>query len=350
MRLCLKVVLVAAGLSIFIGYALQLDTSGLGEVFRRLGVWLPVVLIPYALVYATDTFAWRQAFSKDPPVSYGRLFRIRWAGEAVNNVIPSGYLGGEFVKVYLLTQRSTAATSATAAAVVSKSAQTLAQLLFISTAALVFWQIARQQPALRLALATLCLGGLVGLILLFWLQCRGLLASLVGWTARLSWQQTRTMHWRKAAAETDRVTRDFYRQHPRRFLASAGLYLTGWFLDTVEIFLFAWFAGSPISWPQALVVEAFAGIAKAVGWMVPGSVGIQESGIVFFGRLAGVSDPICLAYALFRRGRESGYALAGWALLAIEDGGFAALRRRAGLHEHPSETNLNSSIKSNPPP
>jgi uncharacterized protein (TIRG00374 family) len=329
MKLVVKIALGAAGLLLFAAYLREVDTGGMGAVFQRLGPWLPLVLLPYALVYGVDTWAWRCAFATAPAVNFGRLFRIRWAGEAVSNVVPSAYLGGEFVKIYLLGQRGASRKSATAAAVVSKSAQTLGQLVLIAAAGFVFWQLAPGQPGLRLALATICVGGFAALAAIFWLQRRGLLASLLGWTKRLSWQGQRFQRWRAAAAETDRVTGDFYRQQPGRFLAASGLYLGGWLLDTFEIFLFAWLAGHPISWPQALVVEAFTGIAKAVGWMAPGSIGVQESGIVFFGRLAGLPDSLCVAYALFRRGREACYALVGWAMLAIEEGGLAALRRRA---------------------
>ena len=111
-------------------------------------------------------------------------------------------------------------------------------------------------------------------------------------------------------------------------------YFAGWLLDTIEILVFSWLSGHPISWLQALVVEAFTGVAKAVGWFVPGSAGVQESGVVFFGRLAGLPDSLCVAYALFRRFRELGYAAVGWTLLWLEEGrGVLSGRLRAAAGE-----------------
>ena len=75
----------------------------------------------------------------------------------------------------------------------------------------------------------------------------------------------------------------------------------------------------PIAWPQAVVVEAFAGISKAFGMWVPGSLGIQESGIVLIGRLAGLPDTLSAAYALIRRARELIFAAVGIVLLYGSD-------------------------------
>ena len=50
----------------------------------------------------------------------------------MNNVLPSGYVGGEAVKVYLLRHAAVPADTGTTSVVVGRSAQTTAQLLYIS--------------------------------------------------------------------------------------------------------------------------------------------------------------------------------------------------------------------------
>jgi uncharacterized membrane protein YbhN (UPF0104 family) len=326
MKVWLRVALAVAGLLFFVLYAGRVDARQLEAVFRELGGWLPLLLLPFLLVYLVDTAAWGRVLTPARSVSYWRLFRIRWAGEAVSNVIPSAYVGGEVVKIYLLRKGGIPTADATASTVVSKTAQSLAQIAFIGAASVVLLNRSPDQPGLSVAVGVILCGGVFLLVAALWLQRRGLFHALVRF---LSWCRA-PKRWvgrlGAAAAGVDRVTREFYLGHPRRFLASGGLYLCGWLLDTVEIFAFAWLSGAPISWGQALVVEAFTGVAKALGWFVPGSAGIQETGIVVIGRMAGLGDPLCVGYALFRRARELVYALAGWLLLACEDGALAMVR------------------------
>jgi hypothetical protein len=85
----------------------------------------------------------------------------------------------------------------------------------------------------------------------------------------------------------------------------------------------------PITWPQALCVEAFTGVAKAMGMWAPGSLGVQETGIVLLGRMAGLPDALSFTYALVRRAREVVFVLAGWALLYFEEGSFFVWRNGA---------------------
>ena len=51
---------------------------------------------------------------------------------------------------------------------------------------------------------------------------------------------------------------------------------------------------------------------------MPGSLGVQDSGIVMLGRLAGLPDTLSVAYAFLRRAREIIFALIGWLLLYAE--------------------------------
>ncbi len=341
MRTRLRILLALAGLSLFVWYAAGVGLRGAGDVFGRIGWFLPLVLLPYALVYVVDTAAWRLAFAVRPPLSFGRLFRIRWAGEAVSNLIPSAYVGGEVVKVYLLRKHHAPVEAATASVVISKTAQTAAQILFVSIAASFFVTMTPSGADFRSALGLVGLAGAAALGFFFWLQRRGLFRSLMavarffrlqpGWLTRL----------RPTMTQSDQVMREFYSSHRPRFLGCAALYFAGWLCDTIELFVFAWLSGTPISWRHALVVEACTGMAKALGWFVPGSAGIQESGVLLAGRSLGLSGDLCVSYAVFRRSRELLYALAGWGLLALEEKGRSGWRKfQASFREDQSSTQL----------
>ncbi len=313
-RTILRLTLLAAGVAAFAWY---LGRAGLREVvdaFRKLGPMAPFVLVPYFLVYIVDAIGWRLTFPGKLSVGFPAFWRIRWIGEAVNNVIPSAYIGGEALKVYLLKQRGIDATVATTAAVVSKSAQTLAQLLFICTAAALFLRIAPEAPGLRQGIAVVLGGGLAAVGVLFWIQSRGVFGSLRQVTGWFGWKPRWLESRREGLERTDATITGFYRHHRVRFLASTLAYLSGWLLDATEIYLVSRLLGQPVTVAQALVVEAFVGVAKVMGMWVPGAMGVQEGGILLIGRTAGLPEPLCLAYAVLRRAREVVFVAAGWLL------------------------------------
>lgn len=310
-----KITALLAGLALFGWYLSRADLRAVGEVLSRLGWLAPVALVPYFCVYVVDCIGWRFCLPPGLNVSFVTLFRIRWAGESVNNVLPSAYVGGEAVKVYLLRKHGVAAHVGTSSAVVSKTAQSVAQLICILLAAIAFLKLGGDQPGLRVGMMVVLIGGVVVLAGLFWIQRRGLFASLLAFANVLRLKLAFLENRRANILEADRMITGFYRNHRPRFYASIGFYLGGWLLDTLEIYLVAHLLGMPITWPQALAVEAFTGVAKALGMWVPGSLGIQESGIVMLGRLAGLPDTLSVAYALLRRAREIIFALVGWLLL-----------------------------------
>jgi uncharacterized protein (TIRG00374 family) len=301
----------------------------MADALRRLGWLAPLILIPYFLTYVADCLGWSFAFPKKPGVPFRTLFRIRWAGESLNNIVPSAYIGGEALKVYLLQRRGVAAGIGTASAVVSKTAQTVAQVLLISFASIAFLYVGGDHPGLRAGMLLVFIAGVLIVAGLFWIQRRGLLSVLFTLAHALRLRVAAMETRRARIEEVDRTISGFYRLHPRRFFASTGFYFGGWIFDTLEIYLVSHLLGMPITWWQALCVEAFTGVAKALGMWVPGSLGVQESGIVLLGRLAGLPDTLSFAYALLRRAREIIFVVIGWMLLYGQEAPFRIFRSAA---------------------
>ena len=330
MKIFLKVLLLCAGLALFGWYLSDIGFEAVWRAILSLGPWAPLVLVPYFIVYNVDCLGWVQTLpgrvfrtrgsASQPRIPFWTLLRIRWAGESLNNLVPSAYVGGEALKVYLLRPHGVTTSEGTTSAVVSKTAQTLAQLAFVLLAALIFLFIAREQPGLRAALALICLLGCAVVAGLFWVQRLGAFRMLLALVQRLR-LKIGALESRKAhLLELDATILGFYREHPRRFYTSALFYFGGWLLDTIEIYLVAHLLGMPITWPQAIVMEAFTGVAKVLGMWIPGSLGVQESGIILMGRLAGLPDTLSAAYAVIRRARELIFAGIGMLLLYSRDG------------------------------
>lgn len=324
MKLALKLLIAAVGLLLF-GWFVQ--RAGVGEIsraFATLGWFAPLALLPFALVYLLDTMGWRLAFGRAgvPGVGFPMLVRVRWAGESINSVFASAYIGGEAVKVHLLQKRGVPAMNAAASVVAGKTAQILAQVAFIALGAIAGAANLPADSNARSGMLAVTGGAVAIVALLFWLQKHGMFSTLLAITGRLR-LRIRALETR---AETlrllDRRIFDFYRSDRRNFLLSTLSYLAGWMADSLEILVVSHLLGMPVDWSAAVAVEAFISVAKALGIFVPGALGVQESGVVFLFYLFGLPAALGISYAIIRRGRELVYALIGGAFLYADGWSF----------------------------
>jgi uncharacterized protein (TIRG00374 family) len=328
MRKCVKVLLLALGLGLVLVLFWRADPGAVWAMLTGLGGWAPLLLLPYGFVYLVDTLGWRFAFGREMPrrLTFWRLFRIRWAGESVNAVVPTGYVGGEAVKVYLLHRAGVSGWRATTSVVVSKTVQTLAQVLFIAFGALLGAMHLPANSPFRGAFFAITGCAFLVLLLLLGAQGYGFFRLI----QKLTTVSRRARAWfaehATRIAEVDQGIRSFYHTQPKWFALSTGAYFIGWLGDTLEIWLMSKVLGWPLEWGQAAAMEAFIGVAKAVGTFVPASVGVQESGVVLLFRAFGLTSSHALAYALFRRGREVVYALAGLGFLWSQESSLKLLK------------------------
>ncbi len=327
-RLKLLLLVLGAGLAAWLIW--HADPAGIWRLMKSLGPWAPLLLCPYGLVYLIDTLGWRLTFGRQlpQPISFCRLIRIRWAGEAVNTLVPSGYLGGEAVKVYLLRQAGVSGWTGARSVVISKTLQILAQVLFIGLGAFLGAMHLPPRSPLRAAMWSVTGAAVVVLFGLIAAQYYGFFKALnraASFSRR--WCEWFNQH-RQRIHEVDDSIRSFYQGQPGWFLLSTGVYFGGWLCDTIEIWLVGALLGWSIDWPKAAALEAFIGVAKALGTFVPGSLGVQESGVVLLFRAFGLTPSQALAYALLRRGRELVFAVMGLVFLWTQESDFQLLKHK----------------------
>lgn len=328
MKAVVRAFLLLLGLALFTWF---LHRAGPAEVWRtcsKLGWLALLMLLPYAAVSLADTVGWLFAFGTHRPgLPFWTLCRVRWSGEAVNNVIPSVYVGGEAAKVYLLFKRGVVTAHAAASVIAGRTIQTLTQVAFIALGAIAFVFVIRPDSG-ALWPIFLVVGGSIGVVLiLFWLQTHGIFTLAFKLLDRLGLRVPNVDTKRAKLQQIDRQIVAFYREDRSHFLKSAAAYFCGWLLDATDILLASHLLGMPIHWGQALAIEAFIGVAKIMGLFVPGSIGVQESGIALVSRLAGAAEALGPAYAVIRRARETVYASLGWLLLYLDQ---ASLKGLAG--------------------
>ena len=321
MKLALRFIVAGAGLVLFAWFVHRTEVDTISRAFGTLGWSAPLVLLPYALVYLLDTVGWRLSFDRPLPktISFGTLFRIRWAGESVNNVVPSAYLGGEAVKVYLLHKRGMPVADGASSVIIGKTAQVLAQVIFIAFGAVAGSFILPVNSSARAGMFAITGAATALIAMLLWLQHRGMFSTLLALTGRLRLRIRALTSRAESLRQLDRRIFDFYRNDRQRFLSSVTLYLAGWLGDSLDILLVSYLVGMPLDWSQALAFEAFIGVAKALGIFAPAALGVQESGIIFLFFLFGLPLSLAAPYAIIRRARDLTFALIGGALLYIEE-------------------------------
>lgn len=301
----------------------MLNSIGLGKIWgnlERLGWQMLLVPLPFMLVYMIDAWAWIIAFGRQRiGLRYFTMLRIRWAGEAINYILPTAYVGGEAVKVYLLHKRGVSPTVGGAAAVVSKSCQTLAMVIFIACGAVAALPYLPAGSPAKQGMFTVAGLAIAGAGLLFWMQRRGVFATLLALVDRLGVKIQSLEKQRAHFMEMDDGVRRFYREERSSFFGSTFVFFLGWMADTLEILLVAYLLDVPMDWQQAFALEAFIAVAKAVGMFSPGSIGVQEIGVVFLFTLFGLPEDLGAAYALIRRGRELVFGLIGWSFIVAEE-------------------------------
>lgn len=283
--------------------------AGFAEVetnLLALGHRAPLVLIPYAIIALFDSYGWACTFSAESRrrVSLWRLYLVRMAGEAVNSVTPTAAVGGEPVKALLLRQAGVPAAEAVASLVITKTALTVTQALFVVVGLAGLFEFKELHWIGMLLLAVLfvlCLGFGFGLV---HLQRRGPVTTLWRWLHRIMPRARFVERLAGAAASIDQRLVSFYEAQHGSFFRASAWHMCGWFTGVGEIFLLMYLIGHPITWQQALIIESLAQVIRASAIVVPGALGTQELGGVAVCTLLGIPEAPAATLWLLKRGRE----------------------------------------------
>jgi glycosyltransferase 2 family protein len=299
-----RVFFLLLGLGLLVVLVTQIDLTRVKTYLHEMGWAFPLIFLPYIVVYACDTLGWRLAFGPSLAVPFSTLYLTRIAGEAINNITPLAYLGGEPVKAHLLTRFQIPMIRGMAASIIAKLLISISQFFFVIlgggfalsrlvTRPDILWPLVVIILIAGVLLAGLCYGLRVGLFRLLY----GVLDR---------WQLTPSFleRWRVHLRQLDETIVAFYRQYPLHLLLSLGLHFMGWMLGALEVLAIFYAVGIPISLAEAIAIEALASVVKAMAFFIPGSLGVQDGGNVLLLALFGYPSSFGLTFSLVRRMRE----------------------------------------------
>jgi uncharacterized protein (TIRG00374 family) len=299
-----RILFLLLGLALLGVLVTQVDLTKVKIYLSEMGWAFPLIFLPYAVVYCCDTLGWRFAFGPALSVPFHTLFLTRVGGEAVNNLTPFAYLGGEPVKAHVLTRFQVPIIQGMAASIIAKLLISISQFFFVILGGILALSHLVTRPDVLWPLVVIIL--IVGVLLagLSYGLRVGLFTILFGVLDR--WRLTPSFleRWRAQLRQLDETIGDFSRQHPSLLVVSLGFHLLGWVLGSLEVLAIFYAVGFPLSVREAIAIEALASVVKAMAFFIPGSLGVQDGGNVLLLALFGYPSSFGLTFSLVRRMRE----------------------------------------------
>jgi putative membrane protein len=230
-----------------------------------------------------------------PLMIWGRLVR-----DATGEFLPFSQVGGYVLGARVITLGGVDAADAAASTLADITTEFLAQLVFIGIGLSI---LARKAPSSRLLVPVavgLCVAVVMGVGLVL-VQQRGggkmfgKIALRIAGSAR----EGAAMQLDRLQAALDRV----YARRDRLGLA-AFFHLICWFGTATASFVGFRALGVPISFTDALCIEAMLHAIMALAFFVPGRIGIQEAAYTVLAAIFGIPPDIALSLSLLRRARD----------------------------------------------
>lgn len=291
----LQTLLLVLGVALLVGLV---AAHGAGDVLRAL---LEVRFRALAVIAAhlpevvCAALGWRVLLDPATRPRLPALIQLRLVKEAVNALLPVAQVGGDVVRAKLAESPARPLSELLASVIVDAGLGLVALLMF-SVLGLAAAYATADDP--RLSALALQLGGgaavVITTIVLF--ERLGLVRLI---DAGLAKAHGSLAH----LADLSVTLRELLRQRGR-LAWSAAWHLGSWLCGIFETYVALWALDLHPTLDQAFILESLAQAIKAVGFAVPGALGIQEGGYILLCSTLGIPADKALALSLLRRLRE----------------------------------------------
>lgn len=315
----LQLALVAGGIALFAWLVHRIGVTQLAADLQGFGVAIFAVIAFELAIDACNTLAWRCILPASRPIGFWRLYWVRQAGVAINQLTPTATVGGEVAKTMLLRSLLPGATVA-ASLVAARMSYALGQAALVLLGLSAVLGRIRDVPDLGAAVVigfAVTVGGVLGFV---FLQQRGIFATVVATARRLGLGGALVERLERGGAALDTQLTAFYRERPGAFAGSVAWHVVGQLIGLLQLAFILAMLGVPVSLATCLAIEAFALVLDSAAFLVPGRVGVQEAGRVFVFTTFGLSAATGLATAVIVRLNQlavAGIGLAAFAALSV---------------------------------
>ncbi len=298
---------------------------------NSLGWRLPLLLLPNLVATLVETTAWWlsfERFGKRP--AFRRLLGVRITCDALLLGLPSGTVVSETLQPYLLKRRcDVPLENGIVASVARKFFVVESHGLFLALSTLLAWPLLERESAAAifrhglpwvLLLASLVLAGAASGIVLA--TAHGRVANRVhrgldrvGGRWLGSWLQRNAPRFER----TDEGLAAFFGRDRLGLAPSIVIHGCGWFIRSVETWLFLRLVGADVPLVAAMVVETALILVRSAAVPVPAGLGVQDAAYVLCLRALGVPDATTVgaAFVVIKRGKDLFWIVVGFLLLGV---------------------------------
>lgn len=296
-----------SGFLVLVGLALATALVvyfGAGEVWRALTSVNIYYLIQYFivqfLILAGLGLCWRILLSREQKGSYLLCLWGRAVRDATGEFLPFSQVGGYVLGVRVITMGGVATSDATASTLGDLTTEFFAQLSFVAIGLVI---LSHQVPHSDLFMpVTLGLG--VALLLAV-----VLIVAQIGGGTKLFNALALRIAGANGVSAIENIQRlqtalnRLYTQHHRLAWASF-CHLLCWFGTGTASYVGFHALGVPLTWIDAMCIEAMLHALMALAIFIPGRVGVQEAAYALIGSLFGIPPDISISLSFLRRARD----------------------------------------------
>ena len=307
----LAILSVLVGLGIVIALIVMNGAAGIAAGLAAAGWGILAVIAMHLPQVVMSSLAWRTLVISAQTPPRLTFFGLRWIREAVNGLLPVAQIGGHIVGARLLALAGVPLATAGATVAVDLTMEMLSQAVF-TLLGVGLLAAGDGDGGLSTRTTTGVLAALCMLVIVFILSQRfGLFRLLEGgllWMGRRQrWTGLEDVSGLHAAIVA------LY-QSRRRLIRSWSWHFVAWLLGGLEVRVGLHVLGVAVGLRDATIIESLGQAFRAVGFVVPGGLGIQEGGVLLICSQLGIAPQVAIELALLRRIRE--LALGGPGLLA----------------------------------
>jgi uncharacterized membrane protein YbhN (UPF0104 family) len=309
----ISIAAICVGLGLFVVTLFYIDLDETLGSARRLGIALPLVLLPSGVWQLLRTWGWAISFPDQARPAFGRLFRVRLAADAISFFTVRGVIG-EPLKVFLLMDRcapqittASIALERLAVAIMSIVVAGLISFFAVTRLALPQWWHTMFGAVVVIALLLLP-------VLAFIARRRSgdYLGRMVAAFDRLTGRRLGTRRAVKFILDVEDVLLDLVRGDRRRLVILICMPIVSYAVMATEVWIVFWAIGQPVGLVEGLTIETFARIGSIVAAAIPANIGALEASNAAVVTMLGLTGGGSLALA--RRIRALFWAAVGLAV------------------------------------
>jgi len=248
----------------------------------------------------------------------------RFVRDAGSEVLPLSQVGGYVLGTRALALAGVPGTRGAASTIVDVTLEFVGQLVYVGLG--LVWLLHLHTEGIAPGLVVLGLAGASVLAVAFIVvQRRGVrnaerIAGILGqgWAERTA----------AGAAALHNALEAIYRRRGGLW-SSFLLHFLCWVLSASEIWAALAFAGQPIPFGSALIIESLVYAMRTAAFVVPNAVGIQEGAYILLGGAFGLNPEMALALSLLKRARDLTIGLPVLAWWQVVEGGRLSRRLSA---------------------